>query len=147
MYNKEEARTMPIFPITLADLPKLEPLLRASFGETLDLADEIAYFPKPPQDWFFIQDSTGASVGLIRHFPLAEALYLGECYVKPCAERQRYLTSLFEHFCQTHRLPIQATIRFCALVSDQVLQAVLSELFPKAIIKTFLYFERALESS
>ena len=127
--------------VTAADLVRLEPLLRASFGrDDFELGDELGAFAEhSPPDWFALYD--GLPQGFIRYFQADENLYLGELYVVPGPERARQLEHLLRHFAHHHKLPVPATLRLDVLAADDELMRVLASLSPTARTKTFADYQ------
>lgn len=136
---------MVVRPITRAALPRLAPLLRASFGAGFDIADEIEFFPdSAPPGWLYLTDTSGLPYGFLRHFAVTEALNKAEIYVQPSAQRPQYLEQLLKAFGDASRLSTGITLRFDIGVSDTELRRAVAAACTVVQAKTFLYFERAL---
>lgn len=74
------------------DLPRLENLLRNSFGDTFDLSDEVDCFDSmPTSSWFFLADDIIGPQAFIRCFPMEENVFSGEFYAEPSEQREVYI--------------------------------------------------------
>ena len=131
--------------IRKTDLAGLEPLLRASYGESLELQDELDYFDTMPHaSWFFLSEGD-ESRGFIRCFGIEENLFLAELYVTPSAAAEVDKRALLGHFRAHHVLGKRAVLRFDVLERDETTLRLLAELFPEREVKRFLHLERRLE--
>lgn len=128
---------MSIKSITKNDLHPLSPLLEASFGERLEIQDEIDYFNEElAKSWFYLIENN-IPMGFIRCFELEPLLYIGEVYSKQI----KYLKPLFEHFLQFNQLPQNIKIRFDIKSNDYQLKQLIQTLFPNHSHKTFLHYQ------
>jgi ribosomal protein S18 acetylase RimI-like enzyme len=134
---------MPVHPFTRDTLPSLEALLRASYGDGLELADELEYFPQPPpRDWLFVTDATGEPQGFIRYYPVDEHLLAAEFFVAPGLERARFAHELLAAFGQRHALPANAMLRVDLAARDTELQRALEAHARVVEDRTFWHFAR-----
>ena len=130
--------------ITKPDLYRLEPLLRASFGEAFDLQDELDYFDDTPHDsWFYLSD-LGQPRGFIRCFEIKTDLFLAELYVAPSDSLPKYTEALLKHFREHNFLSGSAQVRFDIDESQVETLKLLAELFPTSQVKRFLYMYKVL---
>jgi ribosomal protein S18 acetylase RimI-like enzyme len=134
---------VPVFPITRADLPRLEGLLRASYGDGLDMQDELDYFPDPaPPDWLFLTDANGEPQGFLRYFAVSDSLFAAEFFVPPSANRSQYLEMLLEAFSKCRTLPKDSVLRVDALASDLEMETSLKKFARINEVRHFHHFER-----
>ena len=132
-----------ISKIEKSDLYKLEPLLRASFGEGFDIQDELDYFSQMPHSsWFYLYDHQ--PTGFIRCFNVHNELYTVELYVGKALQRSELLEALIKHFLAYNQLASEASIRFAVGESDTALLDILARLFPNSRVERFLYLRRLL---
>ena len=137
---------MPVFPITRDNLPRLEGLLRASYGDGLELQNELDYFPDPaPLDWLFLADANGEPQGFLRYFPVSDSLFAAEFFVPPSANRNQHLEALLGEFSACRTLPADAVLRVDALASDGEMEAALKKFVWINEVRHFWHFERTVQ--
>ena len=130
--------------IEKTDLLNLEPLLRASFGETLELQDEIDYFDKMPYNsWFFISEG-GQPQGFIRCFEISSDLFQIELYIKPSDQFLDYIESLIRYFINYNILSKTTRVRFDILENQKETLQILDEFFPIREIKRFIHMRKQI---
>ncbi|MCP4440612.1 MAG: GNAT family N-acetyltransferase [Aureispira sp.] len=98
---------MQISTITKDNIHKLSSLLSASYGEPIEIQDELDYFPKETIYWYVaFQEET--PLGFIRHFKIGESTkHQLELYALDLATKKRLLL----YFLKQVRVSVLSSIR------------------------------------
>jgi hypothetical protein len=129
--------------ITKGNLSLLEPLLRASFGDTFELQDELDDFDSMPHhSWFYLLRDKRPH-GFIRCFEIEKELYKVELYVIPSETFLQDSEALINHFLLFHQL---RNVQGRFDIDERRLETLelLSKFFPQARVKRFLYMQKIL---